>query len=143
MTAAPFTSGFLYWIALDFGGSDPADVARFNRFYDETHVPEVLARHPGFAAAHRYAIQVPDERGDLGGTYLAAYEVESEQAAVAYLAGQGADDGARPGYTDDPPLWPDLLTHRWRVLYEKVAETAPSAGVPDAVYIIGIDPPAE
>ncbi|MFI0412263.1 hypothetical protein [Actinomadura sp. 3N508] len=140
---APFSNRFLYWIALDFAGSDPADVARFNRFYDETHVPEVFARHPGFVAAHRYALQVPDSRGDLGATYLAAYEVESEEAADAYLAGTDTGDGTRPAYTDDPPLWPDLLTHRWRVVYEKVAETSPSAGVPDGIYIIGIDPPAD
>ncbi|WP_067460977.1 DUF4286 family protein [Actinomadura macra] len=143
MTAAPFSSSFLYWIALDFGSSDPADVARFNRFYDETHIPEVLARYPGFLAAHRYALQVPDPRGDFGGAYLAAYEVESEQAATAYLAGTTAPAGTRPSYTNDAPLWPELLTHRWRVVYEKVAETSPSTGTPGAIYIIGIEPPAD
>ncbi|TMR00336.1 hypothetical protein ETD83_16970 [Actinomadura soli] len=140
---APFSNRFLYWIALDFAGSDPADVARFNRFYDETHVPEVLARYPGFVGAHRYALQVPDERGDFGGAYLAAYEAESEQAIAEYLAGTTAPGGTRPPYSDDPPLWPDLLTHRWRVVYEKVAETGPSTGTPGSIYIIGIDPPAD
>ncbi|TDD95141.1 DUF4286 family protein [Actinomadura rubrisoli] len=143
MTAAPFSSSFLYWISLDFAGSDPADVARFNRFYDETHIPEVLARYPGFASAHRYALQRQDARGDLGGAYLAAYEVESEQAATAYLAQTTAAEGTRPAYSDDPPLWPELLTHRWRVIYEKDAETSPSTGTPGAIYIIGIDPPAD
>ncbi|MFI0480249.1 hypothetical protein [Actinomadura sp. 9N215] len=138
----PFTNSFLYWISLDFAGSDPADVARFNRFYDETHVPEVLDRYPGFAVAHRYALQIQDRRGDFGGAYLAAYEVESEQAVAEYLAGTTAPGGTRPPYSADPPLWPDLLTHRWRVVYEKVAETAPSTGNPGAIYIIGIEPPA-
>ncbi|WUH98901.1 hypothetical protein OHR68_36225 [Spirillospora sp. NBC_00431] len=138
----PFSNEFLYWIALDFGSSDPADLARFNRFYEETHIPEVLDRYPGFVSAHRYALQLPDPRGDFGGGYLAAYEVEDEEAVAAYLAGTTAPGGTRPPYSNDPPLWPDLLTHRWRVVYEKVAETAPSTGAPGAIYIIGIDPPA-
>ncbi|MBT2212881.1 DUF4286 family protein [Actinomadura sp. NEAU-AAG7] len=138
MTATPFSSEFLYWVALDFGGSAPADVERFDRFFDETHIPEVLARYPGFAAAHRYALHRPDPRGDFGGGYLAAYEVEDERAVNAYLA----DESRRPRYSADPPLWPDLLTYRWRVVYEKIAETSPSTGTPDLIYIIGIDPPA-
>ncbi|MFI0486570.1 hypothetical protein [Actinomadura sp. 9N215] len=143
MIATPFSSEFLYWISLDFRSSDPADVARFNRFYDETHIPEVLDRYPGFAAAHRYALHRPDPRGDFGGGYLAAYEVEDEQAVTEYLAATTADESPRPHYSADPPLWPELLTHRWRVVYEKVAETAPSTGTPDMIYIIGIDPPAD
>ncbi|WUI01538.1 hypothetical protein OHR68_06875 [Spirillospora sp. NBC_00431] len=144
MTAMPFSSDFLYWIAIDFGSSDPADIARFNRFYDETHIPEVLDRHPGFAAAHRYALHRPDPRGDFGGGYLAAYEIEDEEAVTAYLTATTADgSGDRPRYSADPPLWPDLLTNRWRVVYEKIAETAPSTGTPDMIYIIGIDPPAD
>ncbi|RFS87292.1 hypothetical protein D0T12_03375 [Actinomadura spongiicola] len=139
----PFSNRFLYWIALDFGSSDPADLARFNRFYDETHVPEVLARYPGFTAAHRYALQLPDERGDFGASYLAAYEVESEEAVEQYLAGTTAPEGTLPRYSNDPPLWPDLLTHRWRVVYEKVAESAPATTTPGAVYIIGIEPPPD
>ncbi|WP_131740928.1 DUF4286 family protein [Actinomadura roseirufa] len=143
MTAPPFSSSFLYWIALDFHSTDPADLARFNRFYDETHIPEVLGRYPGFASAHRYGLQVPDERGDFGAAYLAAYEVEDERAADAYLAQTTSPPETRPSYSADPPLWPDLLTHRWRVIYEKVAETSPATGTPEAIYIIGIDPPAD
>ncbi|MGH3241471.1 MAG: hypothetical protein ACRDNL_13920 [Spirillospora sp.] len=143
MTATPFSSDFLYWIALDFGSSDPADLARFNRFYEETHIPEVLSRYPGFVSAHRYALHRPDPRGDFGGGHLAAYEVEDEEAVAAYIAATTADEGTRPRYSADPPLWPNLLTNRWRVVYEKVAESAPSTGAPDLIYIIGIDPPAD
>ncbi|GAA4239824.1 hypothetical protein GCM10022254_61970 [Actinomadura meridiana] len=139
----PFSSRFLYWISLDFGSSDPADLARFNRFYDEVHLPEVLDRYPGFAAAHRYTLALPDERGDFGGGNLAAYEVEDEEGLAQYIAGTTAPGGTLPPYSNDPPLWPDLLTHRWRVVYEKVAETAPSTQVPGAIYIIGIEPPAD
>ncbi|TYB44022.1 DUF4286 family protein [Actinomadura chibensis] len=141
MTATPFSNDFLYWIALDFASSDPADIARFNRFYDETHVPEVFARHPGFASSHRYELQIQDARGDYGAKYLAAYEVVSEEGADAYLASTTAPAGTHPAYSDDPPLWPDLLTHRWRVIYEKAMETSAATGVPEAIYIIGIDPP--
>ncbi|MBT2208076.1 MULTISPECIES: DUF4286 family protein [Actinomadura] len=139
----PFTSEFLYWISLDFAGSEPADLARFERFYNETHVPEVLSRYPGFRVAHRFSLQIPDPRGDFGGGYLAAYEVEDEQAVEKYIAGTTAPGGTRPPYSDDPPLWPDLLTHRWRVVYEKVSETGPSTGDPGSIYIIGIEPPAD
>ncbi|RKS77074.1 hypothetical protein BZB76_2443 [Actinomadura pelletieri DSM 43383] len=137
--AAPFSSDFLYWIALDFAGSDPADIERFNRFHDETHVPEVLSRHPGFAAAHRYALRRPDPRGDFGGGYLTAYEVQDEQAVTDYLTATTAGEP----YSTDPPFWPELLTNRWRVVYEKLAETGPSTGTPDLIYIIGIDPPSD
>lgn len=140
---SPFSSRFLYWVGLDFASSDPADVARFNRFYDETHAPEVIAFNPGFTYAHRYALEVPDPRGDVGAEYLAAYELDGEQAAAGYLA-RDAGLESKPGtYSSDPPLWPDLLGTRWRVLYECIAQTSEPAASPGGILIIGIDPPAD
>lgn len=138
-----FAGRFLYWVALDFASSDPAHVARFNRFYDETHVPEVLASNPGFTCAHRYTLEVPDPRGDFGAEYLAAYELDGEDAVSGYLAREAGAEANRGTYSSDPPLWPDLISTRWRVFYERITQTAEPAGNPGAILIIGIDPPAD
>ncbi|WP_028921940.1 DUF4286 family protein [Pseudonocardia acaciae] len=142
MTAA-FSSAFLYWVAGDFHSSDPSEIAQFHRFYDETHVPEVFAANPGFVGAHRYALQIPDERGDLGAAFLAAYEVDGERAAEEFLARETGNGGPPASYSTGPPLWSELFVSRWRVLYQRVAETSAPTVAPGAISIIGIDPPAD
>jgi hypothetical protein len=50
-------------------GAEPA----FNRWYDEEHLPQVLAC-PGFLSGQRYECTLGEPR------YLAIYELESEEA---------------------------------------------------------------
>ncbi|MGH3586070.1 MAG: hypothetical protein ACRDQ0_07070 [Pseudonocardia sp.] len=135
---APFTSPFMYWLAIDFTTSDPDELARINRFYDEVHIPEVFAANPGFVAVHRYTLQIQDRRGDFGAGNLIAYEIESAQAAEEYLEREPASS-----YSADPPVWPERLDTRWRVLYRRVAQTAPSTVAPGAISLIGINPPPD
>jgi hypothetical protein len=75
--------------------ADPAREKEFNEWYDNTHVPDVLAT-PGFVSCTRYELM-----GDAGpgqAKFLAVYEVESDdlgatmaglQQRVAQLAAQG------------------------------------------------------
>ena len=49
----------------------------FNRWYDERHVPDLLAV-PGFVSAQRFALTDATGQGKPGWTYLALYELETD-----------------------------------------------------------------
>ena len=49
----------------------------FNRWYDERHVPDLLAV-PGFVSAQRFALTDATGQGRPGWTYLALYELETD-----------------------------------------------------------------
>ena len=49
----------------------------FNRWYDERHVPDLLAV-PGFVSAQRFALSDATGQGKPGWTYLALYELETD-----------------------------------------------------------------
>ncbi|WP_026400549.1 DUF4286 family protein [Actinomadura rifamycini] len=77
-------------------GPDVAD--EYNRWYDEVHIPEMLAIE-GIVAARRYA---PVD----GDTYIAHYEIEGDpEAAMARLRAAAADGAMRLSGTarTDPP----------------------------------------
>jgi hypothetical protein len=62
--------GFIHIVRVDI---DPEHEAAFNRWYDETHVPDILAC-PGWLSAKRF-VSVGD-----GPRYAAAYEVAGSWA---------------------------------------------------------------
>lgn len=49
----------------------------FNRWYDERHVPDLLAV-PGFVSAQRFALTDATGQDKAGWTYLALYELETD-----------------------------------------------------------------
>jgi hypothetical protein len=49
----------------------------FNRWYDERHVPDLLAV-PGFVSAQRFALTDATGQGKPGWTYLALYELDTD-----------------------------------------------------------------
>lgn len=64
-------------------------VDAFNRWYDEVHLPEMVALD-GFASAVRYAPREP------GGPYIAHYEIEGDpQQAVKNVTAAAADGRLR------------------------------------------------
>jgi hypothetical protein len=77
--------------------SSPDDLGEFHRWYDEIHLPEILAV-TGFRTARRF--RAPD-----GESYLAVYEVDDVDAAKAAMAEAGAAGKmTRPsGVQLDPP----------------------------------------
>ncbi|NMO04342.1 hypothetical protein HH308_24285 [Gordonia sp. TBRC 11910] len=70
--------------ALLAGYVNPADVeqeAEFNRWYDQTHIPQVLERIAGVVGARRYrlaAVQVVDADALPAHRYLSLYELDTE-----------------------------------------------------------------
>ena len=75
----------------------PDELTEFHRWYDEVHIPEILAV-TGFRTARRF--QAVD-----GESYLAVYEVDDVDGAKAAMAEAGAAGKmTRPtGVQLDPP----------------------------------------
>jgi len=75
----------------------PDTVDDFNRWYDEDHIPEVLAL-PGFASAQRH-------RALSGESYVTMYDADDIEKAKAALAeAQQSGTMTRPvGVQLDPP----------------------------------------
>jgi hypothetical protein len=96
----------------------------FNRWYDDSHLPEVL-QVPGFVAGRRYALTGPGSAD--GSRFLAIYEIETEDLA-ATLAALGA---AAPTMTvSDAMDQPATLTEIYEVLGERrtAGDSADGAG---------------
>jgi hypothetical protein len=55
----------------------------FNRWYDDTHLPEML-QVPGFVAGRRYALTVAGDA--VRSWFLAVYEIETEDLAATLAA---------------------------------------------------------
>jgi hypothetical protein len=83
--------------------ASPEQAADFHRWYDETHIPEILALD-GFASARRFG-SVGDD-----GSFVAVYEVVDVASARAALADAGRSGKMSPptGVQLDPPP-----TARW------------------------------
>jgi len=62
---------------LAFTNPVPGREEEFNRWYDERHVPDLLAV-PGFVSAQRFALTDATGQGKPGWTYLALYELETD-----------------------------------------------------------------
>ena len=77
--------------------SSPDDPGDFHRWYDGTHIPEILAVE-GFTSARRL-------RAIDGESYLVVYEVDDVDAAKAAMAdAQASGKMTRPtGVQLDPP----------------------------------------
>ena len=72
----------MYWVGMDTAPETGAsELAEFNRFYSQVHLPEVVAGNSGFVRATRYELAGPDPRGDFGPRWLAVYEMDGEAAA--------------------------------------------------------------
>lgn len=86
--------------------ASPEAVGDFNRWYDETHIPELL-QVDGFTRATRY-------EAAEGGSFLAVYEVDDVDAAQAALAAaQSSGSMSRPvGVQLDPPPTVQWFRHR-------------------------------
>jgi hypothetical protein len=77
--------------------SSPADTDTYHRWYDETHIPELLAVE-GFTSARR--MQAED-----GESFLVVYEVDDIEGAKAAMAAARAAGSMSPpqGLQLDPP----------------------------------------
>lgn len=108
------------WITLFEANCDPNREAEFNDWYDNVHVPDVLAT-PGYRRARRY---VNREFRDGRGKYLAAYDIETDDIAKTMqvrLARREEERKAGRGVDSRP----NLVFMLWRdVLFRQIFELA-------------------
>jgi hypothetical protein len=70
-------------VLLVYTDVDPEHEEAFNRWYNEIHVPDILAVD-GFSAARRYKLSGPPPRGqEPASRYLAIYEVDTDDTREA------------------------------------------------------------
>jgi len=93
--------------------SDPSREDEYNDWYDNTHLPEVLAV-PGFVSARRY--KVFGGAGPSQHAYLAVYELEADDltAPVRELRARSASGGTTK--RDLPPLGPPPVVTIYELL---------------------------
>jgi hypothetical protein len=131
---------FTYWVGMDIpADTSAADVADFNHFYSNTHRPEVLAGNPGFLRGRRYELAQDDPRGPRGPRFLAAYDIESEEAALLYISRNDGPASGRPVYSDGPSAWQKRQT-KWRLLWKHLLNNPAASRVSASpyMYLVGM-----
>ena len=140
MSDAPYR----YWVGMTIPtATSAAGVAEFNHFYTNTHLREVLANNPGFVRGTRYELAQDDLRGARGPRFLAVYDIDSEAAALGYIARNDGPPSGRPTYTQGPPAWERHETV-WRLLWRRLVAIPDKAAAVDApyIYLVGMNAPA-
>ena len=90
----------------------PEDEARFNKWYNEVHIP-MLLKFKGLKGAARY--KITSDSGEYP-TYLAIYQYESQQA---YEASRHSPELAA-ALEEMKGSWPGGLDTKWRVQYQLI-----------------------
>jgi len=126
---------FMYWVGMNTAAdTSPEELSKFNDFYSNTHMREVVANNPGFTRATRYELCEPDPRGDLGPRWLAVYEMDSEDAAKGYIARNDGPSDDRPKYMPGPAAW-QTFQPWWRLLWGRFAPKQGELGAGGAPYL--------
>jgi hypothetical protein len=128
-----------YWVGMDT--PPDVDVAAFNAFYDKVHVPEVVAKNPGFLRATRYELLAQDARGNFGPRWLAMYEMQDEAAARGYEQRNDGPPEGRPVYT--PGLHDFQPTIQWRLLWRQIFTSGTAGDAPHGIFIVGMNVPPD
>lgn len=135
---------FMYWVGMNTQpDTSAADLADFNHFYSNVHVPEVLANNAGFIRATRYELVEQDARGDFGPRWLAIYEMDGQKAADLYIERNDGPPEGRPTYTAGPVAWQNYEGW-WRLMWRLLVPESGGLGSGGAPYIfmVGMDVPA-
>ena len=124
---------FMYWVGVNtVPGTSPEELAKFDDFYTNVHMREVVQMNPGFIRATRYELVGPDPRGNYGPKWLAMYEMEDQAAADYYI--KRNDGGAdRPKYTPGPDAFKNMEGW-WRLIWNRFVPRAGELGG-DAAYL--------
>ncbi|HLF76407.1 MAG TPA: hypothetical protein VJB57_02865 [Dehalococcoidia bacterium] len=126
---------FMYWVGMNTAADvSPEELAKFNDFYSNVHMHEVVQSNPGFVGATRYELSEPDPRGDFGPRWLAMYEMENEAAAKGYIARNDGPPEGRPKYTPGPDAWQHTQSW-WRLIWQRYAPKTGELGAHAAPYL--------
>jgi hypothetical protein len=131
---------FMYWVGMNPDPQlPPSELAEIDRFYSATHVAEVVASNPGFVRATRYELLDPDGRGEpvAAPRWLAIYDVDGEAGVRAH-----AERTDPPAYSPWPGgrLRANIL---WRMSWRQIADCGTSDALPDSIFVVGMNVPAE
>jgi hypothetical protein len=145
--AGVFVHPFMYWVGMDTDPrTTPEALDEFNRFYNTTHVGEVIAAHPGFVGVSRYELldPDPDPRGGVHGgpRWLAAYEMTDEAAAQQYIKDNERPWLHRRRYSPWPPARKRAKTV-WRMLWRQISATGSTDQQPESIFIVGMNVPSD
>jgi hypothetical protein len=143
MAVEAFGYPYMYWVGMNTAPeTSPDELAEFDRFYSQTHVPEVVAGNPGFVRGTRYELLDPDPRGDFGPRWLAVYEMDAEAAARGYAERNDGPPEGRPVYTPGPVAW-SSTQGMWRMIWRGVAAVGSSLETPYSIFMVGMNVPAD
>ena len=118
---APATeAAYIYLIGMNApADANAADLAEFNTFYSNVHVPEVMAAN-GFERGVRYERLREFAHPNPGGPrFLAAYAIKDEAAARAHMQSRATPRTGASTLSEGPRVWQrhDTL---WRLTYRRV-----------------------
>src|SRR5271155_2771670 len=102
--ANPFTSPLLYWAGINVVGAEDDELDALHHFYEEVHIPEVMAAN-NFSSAHRFAKMRENPRRNFGPDFLGVFEVPDDQAAALYFGHEDSPPDRRPTYSGGPSAW--------------------------------------
>jgi hypothetical protein len=133
----------MYWVGMNTAPhTDDDELAAFNTFYSQTHLPEVVAHNAGVVRGWRYELLQPDPRGDFGPRWLAIYEMDGEAAAQAYGQRNDGPPEGRPTYTDGPAAWQQKKT-LWRMFWRRLSSCGSASEPPHSIFMVGMNVPPE
>ncbi len=126
---------FMYWVGMNTApDTSPEELGKFNDFYSNVHMHEVVASNPGFIRATRYELVGPDPRGNFGPRWLAMYEMEDKAAADLYMKRNDGPPEGRPKYTPGPAAWQNMESW-WRLIWNRFVPRAGEIGGGGAAYL--------
>jgi hypothetical protein len=135
----------MYWVGMETDPrTTPEALAEFNRFYNETHVHEVIAAHPGFVSVSRYELLEQDPRGGIhcGPRWLASYEMNDEEAATKYIQDNDRPWLHRRKYSPWPAARKRAKT-AWRIIWRQLAARGKTEKPPESIFMVGMNVPAD
>lgn len=131
---------YTYWVGMNIPADTSAnDVSDFNTFYNDVHAKEVLANNPGFLRARRYELAQDDTRGPRGPRFIAAYDLDSREAAMLYISRNDGPASGRPVYSEGPSAWQKRST-QWRLMWQHLLNNPEHKNVTASpfMYLVGM-----
>ncbi len=120
------------WSGLDIDTDSARSFLTIKRFFSNTYVSEIEAAHPGLTNGKCYELLAGDRHRGFGSKLLITFEAKSAGKQAPTL----------PVLSRAPAAWRDHVTMSWSIIYKFVAETGPSFAPPYAIYLAGVNPPA-